>query len=71
MAIADEFIRPAAAEVYKRKYGSKQVIISKCDDWHPNTRASARNDRAVKRENEICGLKLPSIYVASVHQSII
>lgn len=42
VAIANEFLRPAAAIVYKRKFGTKSIEIFRAHGA-PNTRASARN----------------------------
>lgn len=39
VAIANEWLRPAAADVYKQKFGSKSVIICRCDDLRVTTRA--------------------------------
>lgn len=43
VADANKFLVPAARHVYKRKFGTKTVRISGCDDLQPNTRANARN----------------------------
>lgn len=42
VAIANEYLRPAAAEVYKHKYGEKDVNIHECDDYRRRTRSSTR-----------------------------
>lgn len=41
VAIASEWLRPSAAYVYKRQFGTKEVEIIVCDDFHSNPRANA------------------------------
>lgn len=36
VAVANEWLRPAAQEVYKRKFGKNLVIINDCDEIYPN-----------------------------------
>lgn len=43
VAMANANLRPAAAEVYKRRFDKKLVRIERCET-RPNTRAAARND---------------------------
>lgn len=38
VAIVSKWLQPAAAEMYRRKFGGKQVIIYGCNDIHPNMR---------------------------------
>lgn len=44
VAIANEWLRPAANDVYKRKFGTKLINICKCDDYRPVTRAYGRGE---------------------------
>lgn len=39
-ADANEWLRPAAGVVYKRKFGTKKVGIYECDDFYPNILAT-------------------------------
>lgn len=48
VAVANEWLRPAAGEVYKRKFGAKKVRIPKCDDYYSNTHAVANNGKFSK-----------------------
>lgn len=41
VAIASEWLRPAAVDVYSRKFASKPVKINKCDDFQANARPYA------------------------------
>lgn len=42
VAAANKLLIPAARHLYKRKFGTRTVCISGCDDLRPNTRANAR-----------------------------
>lgn len=42
VAIANEWLRPAARDTYKHKFSSKPIIIHDCDGFHPRTRAYVR-----------------------------
>lgn len=46
VAVANEWLRPAAGELYKRKFGRIMVQIEGCEIIRPNTRANARADSA-------------------------
>lgn len=48
VAVANEWLRPAAGDVYKRKYGAKSVQISRCDDYRPSMRAPVQNIREIE-----------------------
>lgn len=43
VALASEFLRPAAGYVYKRKFGEKEVEITECDDFHLAAHSNACN----------------------------
>lgn len=43
VAIASEWLRPAAADVYNQKFASTSVAINKCDDFHANARTYHAN----------------------------
>lgn len=55
MAIANEKLRPAAADVYKQKFGAKQVKIGKYDDFRRITRARLSNARMIPDSTPIDG----------------
>lgn len=48
VAVANEWLRPAANEVYKRRFGDAMVVLQGCEIIRPNTRANIRNDSANK-----------------------
>lgn len=54
VAVANEWLRPAAGEVYKRKFGAKKVRISECDDYQ--LRACANAPMLNPETIAVCGL---------------
>lgn len=42
VAIANEHLRPAAAEMHKQKYGKKPVQIHRCDEKHPTDNSEVK-----------------------------
>lgn len=60
VAMANKFLIPAAVDVFKRKYGKKEIVINECDDFHPNMSGEAYEIRAPKERTTnvaIYGLK--------------
>lgn len=45
VAVANEYLRPAAGEIYRQKFGAKAVKVSECNDYKW-TRANARKHQS-------------------------
>lgn len=66
VAITDKWLKPAATDVFKRKYAKKEVVINECDDFHPNMRGNAYQVRPPKERTTniaIYGLKACLLYL--------
>lgn len=79
IAIANEWMRPAARDVYKRKFGLQPVQIFGCDDYsRPNEHSVATNDHEIEYypikemygRVYICGLKTCLLYLRCFGSSI-
>lgn len=63
VAVANEWLRPAAVDVYKRKRGAKRLEIGECGDYRRNTRSKTQliRDSAPREFSDsiyIYGLKM-------------
>lgn len=61
-----KWLKPAAADVFKRKYGKREIVINECDDFHPNMSGDAYKIRSPKERNTnvaIYGLKASLLYL--------
>lgn len=66
VSLASKWLKPAAVDVFKRKYGKKEVVLNECDDFHPNMSGDAYEIRSPKERNTnvaIYGLKASLLYL--------
>lgn len=73
VAISNKWLKPAATNVFKRKYGKKEVVINECDDFHPNMSGDAYEIRSPKERTTniaIYGLKACLLYLRYFGSSI-
>lgn len=73
VAIACEWLRPAAVDAYKRKFRKKEVVINDCNDFRPNVCGDAYEigPPQVRNTNiSIYGLKTCLLYLRCFGTSI-
>lgn len=73
VSLTNKWLKPAAVEVFKRRYGKKEIVINECDDFHPNMSGDAYEIRPPKERNTnvaIYGLKACLLYLRYFGASI-
>lgn len=73
VAVACNYLVPAAADVFKRKFGKKEFVFNECDDFRPNTCGDAYLIRPPKERSTsivVYGLKASLLYLRHFGASI-
>lgn len=73
VSITNKWLKPAAADVFRRKYGKKEVLLNECDDFHPNMTGDAYEIRSPQERCTnvaIYGLKASLLYLRYFGASI-
>lgn len=71
VAIANQYLRPAAADIYKRKFGMMPVRICNCDDYRRGTRALRHFGHDTSPESSVGFGKYNEIFVSGLKTNLL